>query len=464
MKNGFYILLSLLLIFPHTFISETIIFAWHIHRHGARSPLSGIRNHADIYKEPWLEKQELTNVGKRMLYLLGVNVRKRYIEKYKLLSETYSPQEILIRSTDVNRTIESVESLLQGLYPHGSGPSINKNVAENKNISYPPNKLYNDKFEDLIEQYELNKENNYYALPFKMNILPIHLFYRPAHEFELYSTDICPGHTEIYKAQEKREEIKAFGEKLTSTFPNVFETLEGTTNKTILYGYSALYKYADTYIADDRDKRELKILKEQFHFNESDFKTLEKYSKEYLDMDYFDTNYPKDHPEISTMAFSYTFHSIINWMENAKKGKESNNKNYIKYVIYSAHDSSIGALENFMENNFNTKAEYSEFAESRFFELYKDDNGVYKVRYLKGDSLEPKVDMEFNEFKKKINADTWSDEKVGEYCHFIKESKKETSIFFIVMICLAGVNAVFLIILIILFAKKNKYKKVVEKA
>ena len=141
MKIFYYIFSILIIRFPYLIDSEKILFAWQIHRHGARAPYNGIINNSDIYKEHWLEKEELTNVGKRMLYLLGVKARKRYIIQTKLLSKQYSPQEILIRSTDVNRTIESVESFLQGLYPIGTGPVIKDFLANNKNISYPPNKL-----------------------------------------------------------------------------------------------------------------------------------------------------------------------------------------------------------------------------------------------------------------------------------------------------------------------------------
>ena len=64
---------------------EKIIFAWQIHRHGARAPYRGVVNNTDVYHENWTEIEELTEVGKRMLYLLGVKTRKRYVEKYKLL-------------------------------------------------------------------------------------------------------------------------------------------------------------------------------------------------------------------------------------------------------------------------------------------------------------------------------------------------------------------------------------------
>ena len=472
MKNYFYIFeIILLLIFPSLISSETILFAWQIHRHGARAPYNDIINNSDIYKEHWLEKEELTNVGKRMLYLLGVKARKRYIENNKLLSETYSPQEILIRSTDVNRTIESVESFIQGLYPAGTGPVLNSDIAKNNDISYPPNKLYKEKFAEIIANYSLNGNNNY-ALPYRMNILPIHLFYKPAHEFELYNTNICKGHLEIYKQQQARDEIKQFGENLTSEFPNVFQYLEGTTDKNILYDYWSLYKYSDTFIVDKVDQRDFNILKDRFYFDQNKFDLLKNYSKKYLFMDYSETNYPKAHPEIPIMALSYTMHSLVHWMKEAKEGYEQN-KRYIKYVVYSAHDASIGALEYFMEDAFkafNVKAEYASLAESRFLEFYLDNDNNYRVRYLKGNSDVPKLNITFDEFKNIINEITWSDEKVAEYCKFNekeekkeepkekeKEKEKKISILFITMIILNVIVVALIIILVVILCKKTKH-------
>ena len=49
-------------------------------------------------------------------------MRKKYIEENNLLSNNYNPKELYVRATDVNRTIVSVLSQLQGLYPNGTGP------------------------------------------------------------------------------------------------------------------------------------------------------------------------------------------------------------------------------------------------------------------------------------------------------------------------------------------------------
>ena len=114
-------------------------------------------------------------------------------------------------------------------------------------------------------------------------------------------------------------------------------------------------------------------------------------------------------------------------MEQAIYNFEKDNNQYLKFVIFSAHDSTIGAMESFLRYVFNTKLESCGFADSRFFELYVDDNGKYKVRYLKGDNT-IKFDIDYNYFKNKINEKIWSDEKVEEYCQPKKNDIKKKKI------------------------------------
>jgi len=437
---------------------EKIIFAWQIHRHGARAPYRGVVNNTDVYHENWTEIEELTEVGKRMLYLLGVKTRKRYVEKYKLLNEQYNPQEIYIRSTDVNRTIESIESLLQGLYPTGTGPTINKKIENDHNRVFPPNKKYYNEFEKIIETYNLNDGS---ALPYKMSIEPIHLFYKPKHEFQLYDTDLCVGHKQKYLEQQNSQKIRDLADELNNHFDRLFFDLEGTNNKSFLYDYWTIYKYMDGFVCDDTDSRKFEYLFKNYeNFNEDKLDLLRNYSKEYLWLDYSYVNYPEGYDNISIVANSYTMHSIINWMEKSINGYEKNNSNYIKYVIYSAHDASIGALEHFMKYAFNTEVEYSSFAESRYFELYIDENNEYRVRYLKGENS-IKKDLTYNEFKSIINDKTWDDNKVADFCQFEKKpiiDKKEdnnSTLSLVFMISLIILNIIILFILLFCALKKK---------
>ena len=91
-----------------------------------------------------------------MHFLLGIRNRQRYIEDKKFLSEKYDPREILIYSTYKNRTIDSVNSQIQGLYP----PYLNQGqilTSEQEDVAVPPcNINYNNINENLRKSLEGN--------------------------------------------------------------------------------------------------------------------------------------------------------------------------------------------------------------------------------------------------------------------------------------------------------------------
>ena len=415
------ILLFFLILFFKNILSELeekILFAFQMNRHGARAPYLGVTNGLDVYKEKWLKNGELSDIGKRQLYLLGVKVRKRYIEKYNLLSENYNPQEIYIKSTDSNRTIISTYSFLQGLYPSGTGKNINNRILNIINITYPPNKKYQKNFEYIINKFNLNVNGS--ALPYNIEIIPTHLFYIPDHDFKLYDSDVCKGLIEKYEIQNNRKEIHEFADELMKNNKDLFINLEkDSTNEEIidenfLYNYWNLYKYMDSLVCDDIDIRNFSNLKEKYSNESKNLDDLKKLAKKFLEEDYIINN---NSTNMSVVDNSYTMHSLLNWMENAINNYKQSNNKYIKYVIYSSHDSSIGTLEGFTNYAFNTNIEYAEMADSRFFELYINTDNKFKVRYLRGNST-VKFDVDYDDFKKIINEKTWSDEQVAEFCQF----------------------------------------------
>ena len=450
---------------------EKIIFAFQINRHGARSPYSGLKNGIDVYKEKWyIERNELSNLGKRQLYLLGVKARKRYIETYNLLNKEYNPQEIYIRSTDHNRTIESIYSYLQGLYPSGTGYRIKEKVYNNRSLIFPPNKKYYEEFEKIIKDY--NMSINREALPFQMTLEPIHIFYKPSHEFELYDPDICTTLYDSFVKQNEREEIKDYANDIINATNGLLIDLEpNAQNETYFYDYWNLYKYTDNFICDDTDNRGFEEMKNNFTYvNDTILENLKIKSKKFLEEDSILTN---NWVNLSIVGTSYTMHSLLNWMEKAINNSKSGiDNNYIKFVIYSAHDSSVGNIEGFMKYAFNTSIEFADFADSRFFELYTTDDKNYKVRYLKGDDT-AKLDIDFDEFKNVVNNKTWSDKEVNEFCHFkenknrdkenehgsdkIKDDDDKKNVRLIILIILSVVNGVLLVTLIalLIFMKKK---------
>lgn len=463
--NLYFLQLIFLFLLNNNILSkETIIFAFQMNRHGARAPYLGVKNGIDVYKEEWKQIEELSNVGRRQLYLLGTKVRKRYIDEYKLLSEIYNPQEIYIKSTDSNRTIESIYSFLQGLYPSGTGPLINEKVINNKTIIYPPNKKYFENFDNITNIYNMTN----FALPFKMSIEPIHLFYKKNHELELYDTRYCLGHKERYEQLQRREEILNLADNIMNDTNKMFMELEQTLNETFLYDYWTFYKYMDGFLCDDTDIRKFDYIRKTY--NENIVGILRNYSKQFLDMDYFGTNFPESQREIGIVASSFTFHSIIHWMEKAIYAYKNKKNHYLKYTIFSAHDSTIGSLESFMRLAFGKEMDDCTFADSRYFELYIDEkDDEYKVRYLKGDST-IKLNVNYEEFKNIVNNITWSDEKVTEFCQIEDKSKKKENnknngkkldiLGISIMISLITFNAILILFLIVFYIKKNKNEKI----
>ena len=50
---------------------------WQMNNHGTLAPYLWVKNGVDVYKEKSTQIEELSEIGKRMLYLLGVKVWKR---------------------------------------------------------------------------------------------------------------------------------------------------------------------------------------------------------------------------------------------------------------------------------------------------------------------------------------------------------------------------------------------------
>jgi len=126
-----------------------------VHRHGARTtiaPFAG-QSEQDFAKtwEGWCsdcegntkpcEMGELTNLGKWQLYHVGKMLRKRYIDQAHLLKEQFDPSDFVLRSTNIPRTVMSLQWLMHGLYPHTSINQINPyiNVRPSKVENMYPN-------------------------------------------------------------------------------------------------------------------------------------------------------------------------------------------------------------------------------------------------------------------------------------------------------------------------------------
>jgi acid phosphatase len=99
---------------------EQLVFSVDLIRHGDRTPATVLPKDPHIWPEG---VGQLTATGMQQEYQLGLQFHKNYVDS-KLLSANYSSGEVYIRSTDVDRTLMSAESVLMGLYPLGTGPKL----------------------------------------------------------------------------------------------------------------------------------------------------------------------------------------------------------------------------------------------------------------------------------------------------------------------------------------------------
>lgn len=104
-------LLCLSIIISSLKASENIEMIIELTRHGSRAPSdSG-------FTAPWIQEVgdgELTTVGQRQHYYLGLNLRNQYPSFFT--GKEFKPNEFWVRSTPYNRTIESAFSHIIGLF------------------------------------------------------------------------------------------------------------------------------------------------------------------------------------------------------------------------------------------------------------------------------------------------------------------------------------------------------------
>ncbi|CAG9831381.1 unnamed protein product [Diabrotica balteata] len=95
--------------------SGTLVAVVVIYRHGDRAPLISFPRDEYYNMTYWpMGFGHLTKYGVTRLYNLGKWFRERY---KNFLSETYSPDEIYIHSSNIDRCLMSASAALAGLYP-----------------------------------------------------------------------------------------------------------------------------------------------------------------------------------------------------------------------------------------------------------------------------------------------------------------------------------------------------------
>ena len=195
-----------------------------------------------------------------MHYLLGLRNRIKYIKNEKLLSEKFDPHEILIFSTDLNRTMVSVSSQLQGLYPQKDEQGEKLSDAQ-KEVAYPQVNV-----SDTEIQTEITNLGDK-ALPYLMTLAPIRMVNQLERKMNVHDLDECVEERDqiiIYNTGdilEFKEYIVQFNAEYKSAWDKYFTTHQGN------YTWREIMYLCDPFLSDYHDAREMKEFKENTGLN-----------------------------------------------------------------------------------------------------------------------------------------------------------------------------------------------------
>ena len=444
--------------------NEKDILRWtfEITNHGARTPHKGLDSkNRDFTNHKWIANNELTGVGLRQSFLVGYRDRLRYIYEKKLIEEEYDPRDILIYSTENNRTLMSATSLLHGLFLPGTGPQIDPNLVDR---AVPP--VESSSYQE--EKEKLDKDNCT-ALPGRMNLVPVHISFSHEYFIQFENSKKCIGLESFEKKNRNRIEVKNFLNQMTQKYGNNLSKIITTKNADLLEDYEFAYQIFDTivslYLDGAKEFDELvKVL------NVSEEELLNDCYK-FLNMNIFGNGIDNDR-DIVNYLISPVFYKIIQYMdykiEKDSKG-EMNYKGYDlpKYFIVSGTANSLGVFMSFMNKYYGTEKKDINYATNLHLELYLEDKGSeminennYRLEFYYNDEF--LLSIRYVDFKNKIKDELINQNEINRFCKEKEEEKipsdEEESNWYIIAIVVTVIILIGIIISIIVIIKKRKKK------
>jgi hypothetical protein len=439
--------------------NEKLLFVWEHCRHGARGSYKSFdyNNWVDIFSEKWKGTGELTPIGMRMHYLLGISTRKKY---NNFLSNEYNPDEIFALSTNINRTLISAYSNLQGIYNRQK--NINLNEKQFKRIS-----VQNKNYSRRINIYKLNEK----LIEKNIKYFPVHIYNEKDLKYQLYSINICPGISQYIKNLRNSKGMKRiYNDVYKSTNENFGNYILKFMNKSngdinFLYDFEEIKTICDSFIADYFDGRKLEKIKNSGI-------DMEKFYNHCLNISlitsYF-SYYGNPLEKTVEIGVSPTFREIFDYMEKRISLDKNGNPDKIissspRFVIVSTHDISLAGIDLFLESKFNIKFKRADYASSQIFELWKNiKNGKYFINYLI--NLEKVATFDYNDFKNNVSSFLYSEKEIKKICFpdsITKKSKyKNLKIFFYFTFIL--IFLLFFFILYLIYEKKTNKQLTIMK-
>jgi hypothetical protein len=331
-------------------------------RHGARTP-----NSFEYRPRQYAEDQgELTTLGLLQGYLLGQEMRERYIERSNFLSSELKTSEVYVKSSFKSRTLKTAVAILNGMFPQESGEAHYNNYNITPQEILPLRNQYREITKADLYNFTVNTEWAVSNIDIEKS--------EDDYFFHAYKDDNCPIADKLiddYMQSTEAAEVEAF-------FRNAL--------------YPKMEWQINTVLGENKvNKDELTAKK----------------AKKILDNWRCNTFHKLDHPQFSSLTVgllkavmqyrvyivtfkealirSIAVSNIYASISNFTKGIINNKENTPKFVLYSGHDTNIEPiLYNLLsEEEIFRKEEYTliPFASTISFYLYKNLDGPNEGNY-----------------------------------------------------------------------------------
>lgn len=399
----FVFLVIILIHFDNSFCDSKVKMVFTLFRHGARTPYY-LKYGVDSFGNNWdYSRKDLTYVGRRQHYILGLMQREKYSG---LLGDLFVPGEAMIYSTNSSRTIDSLTSHMKGLYLNG--PISELNFLPPGDVPKP--------VKDRVKETNLDRQSGF--------------SYRLFDDDEYFNfAESCISIKEYSEERNKyiEDNIKEFKDNYGDLLKAKFD-IDINVND-IYKSRLVLWNFWDTYIACyyENKPRKLTFTTEEEEKNFVD--DLEYYmSMDMLKGSYYDKDYYN-----SRILNSKMMNNIIKQFDQ-RIGIKDNKYDSVnpKMIIYSAHDSNVAPLLVFLSYAVGIKMNSIPYASMINIELIESSNDHFSIKILyNGEQL---YENDYSIFKNQIKKAIISDDEIDLYCGW-----RHDNTFYIIMIVLESI-------------------------
>jgi len=340
------ITIALCLILLSSNCNSKLIQSIEVCRHGARAALGS------QFDDPALMKYdvafgELTASGMRQHLLLGSELRARFTEDEQFLDPNYNATEIYVRSTDVDRTLQSAESQLLGLFPLTTGLSLpNPAVAK---IAVPPMEV--DGLTEIQERMGLD------ALPAKYQPIPINTLPTDQDYMLTPWSGACDRLNELIDESKNSPQAKAFFDKyLVPVLTKVQKVTGIDTSKFTSDDAVTMFHIFDDFSCGIQNGNPLPAGADEEFLNDI-----------YLMAEFYFYYYYWQWDETVRLGTTELWNTVIANFKAKTEGASSN-----KFTLFSAHDTTIAAILMGLKQ----EKYYPKFASNIFFNLHEREGNA----------------------------------------------------------------------------------------